>query len=95
MLRGQDDDAAVAEVVQRLLSRIKWEEFMWDRLKANAKHLSEKTVFLRIRLNSSKRPDLTDSERMPGNSQDRATQAMAFHPGDHDKRNEYSLHIGC
>ena len=70
---------------------------MWDRLKASAKHLSEKTVFLRIRLigDSRKRADLTNSERIPGNSQDRATQAMAFHPDDHDKRNEYSLHIGC
>ena len=69
---------------------------MWDRLKASAKHLSEKTVFLRIRLigDSCKRADLTESERMPGNSQDRATQAT-FHPDDHDKRNEYSLHIGC
>jgi hypothetical protein len=80
-----------------MLSRIKWEEFMLDRLKASAKHLGEKTVFLRIRLigDSRKRAELTDSERMQGNGQDCATQAMAFHPGDHDKRNEYSLHIGC
>jgi hypothetical protein len=79
------------------LETLKREEFMWDRLKASAKHLSEKAVFLRIRLiaDSHKHADLTDSERMRGNSHDRPTQAMAFHPDDHDKRDEYSLHIGC
>ena len=79
------------------LEALKREEFMWDRLKANAKHLSEKTVSLRIRLigDNRKRSKLIDSERMSGNSQNRATQAMAYHPDNHDKRDEYSLHIGC
>jgi hypothetical protein len=70
---------------------------MWDRVKASAKHLSEKTVFQRIRLvgDNRKRAVLIDSGRMRSNSQDRATQAMAYHPDNHVKRDEYSLHIGC
>jgi len=70
---------------------------MWDRLTASATHLSEKTVFLRIRLigDNRRRSNLIDSERMPGNGQDRATQAMAYHPDNRNKRDEYSLHIGC
>jgi hypothetical protein len=72
------------------------EAFMkWDQIQVSWKQLKEKIALQWFRMtdDSGKGLEPIGAETSSDGRSD--TQPTAFHPDDHGKRSEFSLHIGC
>ncbi len=72
------------------------EAFMkWDQIQVSWKQLREKfdLQWLRVTDDNGKSLELIGAEMSWDDQRD--AQPTAFHPDDHGRRSEFSLHIGC
>jgi len=63
----------------------------WGHVKGTLKQVKNKIVSLWGRPTGDKRVGLIDAK----GCQSSGAQAMSFDPDNHEKRSEFSLHIGC